>query len=132
MLLHLLPGAVLMGGVLLLGPPLIERGVPYDLAHIATALLTMVPFMFGAMLLYGRANNGHLTLRGVVRFRRPMPLWQYAVLYVPSARSFPTSVSTTSGTLSLRSGWSPASIPRFSKRSSATPGSRSRWTPTST
>ena len=65
-LLHLLPGALLMGGVLLLAPPLIERGVPYDLAHIATALLTMVPFMFGAMLLYGRANYGHLTLRGVV------------------------------------------------------------------
>jgi uncharacterized protein len=82
-LLHLLPGALLMGGVLLLAPPLIERGVPYDLAHIATALLTMVPFMFGAMLLYGRANYGHLTLRGVVRFRRPMPLWQYAALYVP-------------------------------------------------
>ncbi len=65
-LLHLLPGAVLMGGVLLLGPPLTERGVPYDLAHIATALLTMVPFMFGAMLLYGRAKHGRLTLRGVV------------------------------------------------------------------
>ena len=61
-LLHLLPGALLMGGVLLLAPPLIERGVPYDLVHILSALLTMVPFIFGAMLLYGRRRHGHLTL----------------------------------------------------------------------
>ena len=82
-LLHLLPGALLMGAVLLLAPPLIERGVPYEVAHIASAMLTMVPFMFGAMLLHGRAKHGRLTLRGVVLFRRPMPLWQYAALYVP-------------------------------------------------
>jgi hypothetical protein len=73
-ILHLLPGALLMGGVLVLAPPLIERGVPYEIAHIASALLTMVPFMFGAMFLYGRIRHGHLTLRGVVRFRRHMPL----------------------------------------------------------
>jgi hypothetical protein len=71
---HLLPGALLMGGVLVLAPSLIERGVPYEIAHIASALLTMVPFMFGAMFLYGRIRHGHLTLRGVVRFRRHMPL----------------------------------------------------------
>jgi uncharacterized protein len=82
-ILHLLPGALLMGGVLILAPPLIERGVPYEIAHITSALLTMVPFMFGAMLLYGRIRHGHFTLRGVVRFRRHMPLWQYAALYVP-------------------------------------------------
>ena len=63
-LLHLLPGALLMGGVLVLAPPLIERGVPYEIAHNASALLTMVPFMFGAMLLYGRIRHGHFTLRG--------------------------------------------------------------------
>ena len=83
-ILHLLPGALLMGAVLLLlAPPLIERGVPYEVAHIASAMLTMVPFMFGAMLLHGRAKHGRLTLRGMVLFRRPMPLWQYAALYVP-------------------------------------------------
>ena len=82
-ILHLLPGALLMGGVLILAPMLIERGVPYEIAHISSALLTMVPFMFGAMLLYGRLRHGRFTLQGVVRFRRPMPLWQYAALYVP-------------------------------------------------
>jgi membrane protease YdiL (CAAX protease family) len=81
--LHLLPGALLLGTALLLAPPLIERGVPYELAHIAAALLTMVPFMFGAMFLYGRAKYGSFSLQEVVRFRRPMPLWQYAALYVP-------------------------------------------------
>ena len=81
--LHLLPGVLLMGAVLLLAPPLIERGVPYELVHIASALLTMVPFMFGAMLLYGRTKHGHFSLREVVLFRRPIPLWQYAALYVP-------------------------------------------------
>jgi uncharacterized protein len=82
-ILHLLPGVLLMGAVLLLAPPLIKRGVPYDLVHIASGVMTMVPFMFGAMLLYGRTRYGRASLREVVRFRRPMPLWQYAALYVP-------------------------------------------------
>ena len=81
--LHLVPGALLLVTVLVLAPPLVERGVPYELIHIAAGLLTIVPFMFGAMLLYGRRKHGRLTLRGVVLFRRPMPLWQYAALYVP-------------------------------------------------
>ena len=82
-ILHLLPGALLMGMALVLARPLIVRGVPYELAHIASALLTIVPFMFGTMLLYGRAKYGQFSLRWVVRFRRPMPLWQYVALYVP-------------------------------------------------
>ena len=35
-ILHLLPGALLMGAVLLLTPPLIGRGVPSDLIHIVS------------------------------------------------------------------------------------------------
>ena len=81
--LHLLPGALLLVTALVLAPPLVERGVPYELIHIAAGLLTIVPFMFGAMLLYGHRKHGRLTLRGVVLFRRPMPLWQYAALFVP-------------------------------------------------
>jgi hypothetical protein len=87
-LLHLLPGMLLMGAVLLLTPPLIERGVPYDLAHIASALLTMVPFVFGAMLLYGRRKHGRLTLRGVVRFRGfLLPRMGYMGVLVPAANA---------------------------------------------
>ena len=82
-ILHLLPGILLMGAVLLLAPPLVKQGVPYELVHIGSGLMTMVPFMFGAMLLYGRARYGRASLREVVRFRRRMPLWQYAALYVP-------------------------------------------------
>ena len=82
-ILHLLPGVLLVGMALVLAPPLIERGMPYELVHIASGLLTMVPFMFGTMLLYGRTKHGHFSLREVVRFRRSMPLWQYAALYVP-------------------------------------------------
>ena len=81
-ILHLLPGALLMGGVLVLAPPLIERGVPYEIVHIASALLTMVPFMFGAMLLYSRLRHGRFMLTRGGALRRPMPLWQYAALYV--------------------------------------------------
>ena len=82
-ILHLLPGALLMGTALILARPLIERGVPYELVHMASALLTIVPFMFGAMLLYGRLRYGSASLREVVRFLKPMPLWQYAALYAP-------------------------------------------------
>jgi hypothetical protein len=32
--LHLLPGALLLGTALLLAPPLIERGVPYELDRL--------------------------------------------------------------------------------------------------
>ena len=94
-ILHLLPGALLMGAVLLLAPPLIERGVPYELVHITSALLTMVPFMFGAMLLYGRLRNGRASLREVVLLRRSTPLWQYAALYGPMlAVAFATLFAT--------------------------------------
>ena len=82
-ILHLLPGILLMGVVLLLAPPLIKGGVPYELVHIASGILTIVPFMFGTMLLYSRARYGRASLREVVRFREPMPLWQYAALYLP-------------------------------------------------
>jgi hypothetical protein len=60
-LLHLLPGTLLMGAALILAPPLIERGVLYDLVHIASSLLTIVPFMVGVMLVYGRAKHGRAT-----------------------------------------------------------------------
>src|SRR3712207_9548955 len=64
-ILHLLPGILLVGAVLVLAPPLIKRGVPYELVHIGSGLLTMVPFMVGAMLLYGRARYGRASLREV-------------------------------------------------------------------
>ena len=94
-LLHLLPGTLLIGAVLVLAPPFIERGVPYQIAYTASALLTSAPFMVGAMLLYGRRKHGRLTLRGVVRFRRPMPLWQYAALGVPMLAVAFAILSTT-------------------------------------
>jgi hypothetical protein len=37
-ILHLLPGILLMGAVLLLAPPLVKQGVPYDLVHIGLGL----------------------------------------------------------------------------------------------
>lgn len=78
--LHLLPGLVALAVYLLAGPWVIALGLPVD---FAVALLTLpaavILFEMGYLLYQARKRNGSLSLKGVVLYREPMPLWQYGV-----------------------------------------------------
>jgi hypothetical protein len=78
-LLHLLPGVAILVFVVL-AVPLVERlGFPPAVAGSLSILFVLAPLEIGYLLHHGRRRNGRLSLAGVVRYREPMPLWQYAI-----------------------------------------------------
>jgi membrane protease YdiL (CAAX protease family) len=80
--LHLVPGVALLASYVLLAP-LVERlGFPTIFAASLSILFVLVPLELGYLLYQGRRRNGRMSLAGIVRYREPMPIWQYA-LFVP-------------------------------------------------
>ena len=78
-LLHLLPGVAILVFVVL-AVPLVERlGFPSVVAGSLSILFVLAPLEIGYLLHQGRRRNGRLSVVGVVRYREPMPLWQYAI-----------------------------------------------------
>jgi membrane protease YdiL (CAAX protease family) len=80
--LHLIPGVGVLAFYMAVAP-LVERlGFPPTFAGSLAILFVLVPLEIGYLLYRGRRRNGRLSLAGVVRYREPVPLWQYA-LFVP-------------------------------------------------
>lgn len=80
LLLHLLPGALITIFLIVFGPVLMRMGWPPIFSLFLAILLVLIPFELGYLLLQGRRLNGRWSLRGVVLFREPVPLWQYFLL----------------------------------------------------
>ena len=78
--LHLLPGVLLLVWFVVTGPLAEELGVPAFLALMIGAAVVIIPFELGYLLYQGWRRNGKLSLEGVVLYREPIPLRQYAVL----------------------------------------------------
>jgi membrane protease YdiL (CAAX protease family) len=78
--LHLLPGALITVFFALLAPSLLRAGYPSMFTLLLAILVVLVPFELGYLLLEGRRLNGRWSLRGVVVYQEPTPLWQYFVL----------------------------------------------------
>jgi membrane protease YdiL (CAAX protease family) len=74
--LHLLPGAAMLAFVALLQ----QWDLPGPLAGSFGILFVLVPLEVGYLLYRGRQAQGRFTLAGVIQYRAPIPLWQYAVL----------------------------------------------------
>ncbi len=72
--LHLLPGAAQMGAYALLASTLPSQGVPRSLAFTLAVVLIGLPCMLSVLW----ASR----LWGGIRYREPMPLWLYGVLYL--------------------------------------------------
>lgn len=85
-LLHLLPGALILAAYLAFYPLTATLGLPALLALLLATLLAVVvaaiPSQLGHLLYQGYRSNRRLSLEGVVVFRRRAPLWQY-LLFVP-------------------------------------------------
>ena len=71
--LHLLPGAAQMAAYALLARTLAWQGVPLSLAFTLAVVIVGLPCMLSVLSASRRW--------GGVRYREPMPLWLYAVLY---------------------------------------------------
>lgn len=80
--LHLLPGFVLIGFYLLVAPVAQRLGFPPAVASSLGILFALLPLELGIMLYQGRKEAGRYSLRKVIAYRRPVPLWQY-LIFVP-------------------------------------------------
>ena len=81
-LLHLLPGALILAAYLAFYPLTVALGLPALIALLLAVVITAIPSQLGHLLYQGYRRNGRLSLEGVVVFRRRSPLWQY-LLFVP-------------------------------------------------
>src|SRR5512142_91525 len=83
MALHLLPG-LLIGALFAASAPLAMRmGFPPLFAMVTAGVLAGLGFQLWHLLKQGIKRNGAWSLRGVVHYREPMPIWQYCV-WVPA------------------------------------------------
>ena len=119
-LLHLLPGVAILVFVVL-AVPLVERlGFPSAVAGSLSILFVLAPLEIGYLLHHGRRRNGRLSLAGVVRYREPMPLWQYAIFapvlvlwyFVASSWWRPVE-SNLAGFFSWLPAWVPNVLPSY-------------------
>ena len=79
--LHLLPGALILVFYVVVGVPVAERfGYPSLFGLLLAVACVLVPFEFGWLLYLGQKRNGRPSLEGIVLYRERMPLGRLAVL----------------------------------------------------
>ncbi len=81
-ILHLLPGVLLLVFFIMAVPFVEHLGLPLRFATILGVILILIPFELGVLFYEGKKRNGRFSLRGVVVYRERIPLWQY-FLWVP-------------------------------------------------
>ena len=81
-LLHLLPGVLLVLFYIVTAPLALKLGFPSYFALMVGLGSILIPFELGYLLIQAKKRNGSLSLRGVVVYREPMPVWQYVVLWL--------------------------------------------------
>jgi membrane protease YdiL (CAAX protease family) len=77
LILHLLPGVLLLLFFLLAVPIVKNRGLPLQFASIFGILFVLLPVELGILFHEGKKRNGRFSLRGIVVYRERIPLWQY-------------------------------------------------------
>ena len=75
--LHLLPGLLLLVFFVSAAPLAKHLGLPVLFAWMLGILLVLIPFELGILLYEGKKRNGKFSLTGVVVYRERLPLWQY-------------------------------------------------------
>jgi membrane protease YdiL (CAAX protease family) len=75
--LHLLPGVLILLFFVLLVPPADRLGIPPTLVLFVIIGIVLVPFELGYLLVQGKKRNGRLSLNGIVVFREKLPFLQF-------------------------------------------------------
>jgi membrane protease YdiL (CAAX protease family) len=81
-ILHLLPGALIVTCCIIAAPHVVSRGYPPGLALLIGFVVVGIPLELGYLLYQGKKRNQALSLRGIVFYREPMPIWQYVALFL--------------------------------------------------
>jgi membrane protease YdiL (CAAX protease family) len=81
-LLHLLPGVLLLGFFVMAVPFVENLGLPLRFAAMLGVFLVLIPVELGILFYEGKKRNGRFSLRGIIVYRERIPLWQY-FLWVP-------------------------------------------------
>ena len=81
--LHLLPGVLILLFYVITAPLAGRLGLPSGTALFVAIAVVLVPFELGYLLYQGKKRNGTLSLRGIVLFRESIPWWQYIALGLP-------------------------------------------------
>lgn len=81
-MLHLVPGLLLLAFYVIATPPLRRAGFPSAFAFQLGLLCTILPWTLGLLIREGRRRTGRASLLTAVAFREPLPHWQVAALGV--------------------------------------------------
>jgi membrane protease YdiL (CAAX protease family) len=79
-ILHLLPGLLVIIIFILLTPVLREQGLPSVFTLLIAVTFILIPFELGYLFYLGKKKNGEMSLKGIVLFREKITIWQYIVL----------------------------------------------------
>ena len=82
-ILHLLPGILILAFFLVLTPVLTGRGFPTLFCLFLAIAVVLIPFELGYILYQAKRKNETFSLNGVVLYRHRLPVWQYIALIVP-------------------------------------------------
>ncbi|KPK43624.1 MAG: hypothetical protein AMJ65_05315 [Phycisphaerae bacterium SG8_4] len=82
-ILHLLPGVLILVFFVTVTPLLTERGLPTLLCLFLAAAVVLIPFELGYLLYQARRSNKTFSLGGTILYRQKIPAWQYFALIPP-------------------------------------------------
>jgi membrane protease YdiL (CAAX protease family) len=82
-ILHLLPGILILAFFVALTPFLTERGFPTLFCLFLAVAIVLIPFELGYILYQAKRNNKTFSLEGIVLYRQKIPLWQYFAFILP-------------------------------------------------
>ena len=83
LILHLLPGALILLFFVALAPALRSLGCPSLLAQFFFCAPVEEQAQLGCILYQARKQNKTWSLKGIVLYRRKIPTWQYVVFIPP-------------------------------------------------
>ncbi len=81
--LHLLPGFLLLIFFIIVAPILGSHGFPSIFSLLIGTVFILFPFEFGYLLHQGKKKNRTFSLRGIILYRESIAVWQYFV-FVPA------------------------------------------------
>jgi membrane protease YdiL (CAAX protease family) len=82
-ILHLLPGILILVFFVVLAPVLAGQGFPTLLSLFLAVAFVLIPFELGYILYQAKRKNKSFSLKGIVLYRERLPLWQYIALIPP-------------------------------------------------
>jgi membrane protease YdiL (CAAX protease family) len=79
-ILHLLPGILILVFFVTFTPFLTEKGFPTLFCIFLAVAVVLIPFELGCIFYLAKRKNKTFSLNGIVLYRQKIPLWQYFVL----------------------------------------------------